>query len=421
MDPDTAAAFQRLREADPSNRRCLECDSPEPQWCALSYGAFVCLHCSGLHRGLGVHLSFVRSSTMDAWQPQQLKLMECGGNAKCKNFFVEYGVWDMPLKERYATKAAAYYRALLRSAAEPSVAAPPPLDRAAAAEPDAGAAASPPYSTLSSIRSLGSRPLDQQQQQQEGSKEEDGLFASLQQQAAAASAAAAAAAATVSSTGGAAIDTALQSVSSFVSGAKEYTTKTIEAAGESGIIEKAKGGFQTGSEWIAQQSKKLSTTFRERVDCAAVEETLHNIQCGNPSAAAAAAAVAAAAAAAGASAGGEGNDSSSPSSSPDGEQQQQQQQQGDEPQRGSSGVLQSMRELTRRSISNVTQVVRSSSSNSNSSGAAEGGSVLDKARESLSSLTAVAAGWLQPAEVPPPACGAPDGEGAADGGGDKFL
>lgn len=27
---------------------------------------------------------------MDAWQPQQLKLMECGGNAKCKNFFIEY-------------------------------------------------------------------------------------------------------------------------------------------------------------------------------------------------------------------------------------------------------------------------------------------------------------------------------------------
>lgn len=41
-------------------------------------------------RSLGVHLSFVRSSTMDAWQPQQLKLMEVGGNTKCKNFFIEY-------------------------------------------------------------------------------------------------------------------------------------------------------------------------------------------------------------------------------------------------------------------------------------------------------------------------------------------
>ncbi|CDJ38247.1 ARF1-directed GTPase-activating protein, putative [Eimeria tenella] len=380
MDPDTAAAFQRLKEADPSNKRCLECDAPEPQWCALSYGAFVCLNCSGLHRGLGVHLSFVRSSTMDAWQPQQLKLMECGGNSKCKNFFVEYGVWDLPFKERYATKAAAYYRALLRSSAEPSVAAPPPLQREEAAQPDAAAAASPPYSSSNSIRSLGSgigNP-QQQQEQQDSEKEEEGFIASLQQQAAAASAAAAAAAATVSSTGGAALGTAFQNVSSFVSGAKEYTAKTIEAAGESGIIEKAKGGLQSGSEWIAQQGKKLSSTFTGGDE----EET---------------------------------SSSASPPSKEHEQEEQQQQQQEPEPQRSSSGVLQSMRDLTRRSLSNVSQVVRSGSNS------AEGNNVLDKARESLSYLTNVATGWLQPAEVPPPECGAADGVETAADSPEKFL
>ncbi|CDJ68559.1 ARF1-directed GTPase-activating protein, putative [Eimeria necatrix] len=363
MDPDTAAAFQRLKEADPSNKRCLECDAPEPQW------------------GLGVHLSFVRSSTMDAWQPQQLKLMECGGNSKCKNFFVEYGVWDLPFKERYATKAAAYYRALLRSAAEPSVAAPPPLQREEAAQPDAAAAASPPYSSSNSIRSLGSgigNP-QQQQEQQDSEKEEEGFIASLQQQAAAASAAAAAAAATVSSTGGAALGTAFQNVSSFVSGAKEYTAKTIEAAGESGIIEKAKGGLQSGSEWIAQQGKKLSSTFTGGDE----EET--------------------------------SSSASPPSKEHEQEEQQQQQQQQPEPQRSSSGVLQSMRDLTRRSLSNVSQVVRSGSNS------AEGNNVLDKARESLSYLTNVATGWLQPAEVPPPECGAADGVQTAADSPEKFL
>lgn len=315
---------------------------------------------------------------MDAWQPQQVKLMQVGGNTKCKNFFVEYGVWDMPLKERYATKAATYYRSLLRSEADPSLPVPARLNPDDGPTPD-DATASPSPSHQSSIRSLGSNLQKQQEQQQQEEQEDDGFMASLQQQAAAASAAAAAAAASVSSTGGAAIDSAFQSVSSFVTGAKEYTAKTIEAAGETNFIEKAKGGFQSGSEWIAQQSKKISSTF------AGGEE----------------------------SEGGSSPASRAPEEAP--EQQDQQ------TQRTSSGVLQSMvsqaKELTSRSFSNVSQAVRSGSSNS-----AEGGvGVFDRAREGLSNLTAAATGWLQPAEIPPPECGAPDTGAFSADTPEKFL
>ncbi|XP_026189967.1 LOW QUALITY PROTEIN: ADP-ribosylation factor GTPase-activating protein AGD7 [Cyclospora cayetanensis] len=406
MDHDTAAAFQRLKEADPSNRRCLECDTPEPQWCALSYGAFVCLNCSSIHRSLGVHLSFVRSSTMDAWQPLQVKMMEVGGNAKCKNFFVEYGVWDMPPKERYATKAAAYYRALLRSAAEPSITAPPlPLKREEAAEPEVTISSSPSYS---SIRSLGSNLLNEQQAQREegqqggDSAQEEGFMATLQQQAVAASAAAAAAAATVSNTGGAAIDSALQSVTSFVSGAREYTAKTFEAAGESNFVEKAKGGLQSGSEWIAQQGKRISSTFSEFfLDFRPTEARLSSFFCRSALAALASSlpidcSIDEHCDAAGSDASADGGcTSSSPRLS---EEQPQEGEEGlQSQQRSGSGVLDSMRDFTRRSLSNVSQVVRSSNS-----GVGEGGGVLEKAREGLSSLTAVATGWLQPAETPSP-------------------
>ena len=40
----------------------------------------MCIRCSGIHRHLGVHISFVRSVNLDSWTEEQVRFMEAWGN-----------------------------------------------------------------------------------------------------------------------------------------------------------------------------------------------------------------------------------------------------------------------------------------------------------------------------------------------------
>jgi Putative GTPase activating protein for Arf len=68
------------------NMTCVDCNERQPRWASLikpapgssdtlGMGAFMCLECSGSHRRLGVHISFVRSVNLDSCTFQIIYVM----------------------------------------------------------------------------------------------------------------------------------------------------------------------------------------------------------------------------------------------------------------------------------------------------------------------------------------------------------
>lgn len=88
----------------------------------------MCLECSGKHRGLGVHISFVRSVTMDSWSEIQIKKMQAGGNERLNSFLAQYGIpKETDIVSKYSSNAATVYRDRIKALAEGRVWSDPPV------------------------------------------------------------------------------------------------------------------------------------------------------------------------------------------------------------------------------------------------------------------------------------------------------
>ena len=71
-----------------ANKVCADCKrNKHPRWASWNIGVFVCIRCSGIHRGMGTHISRVKSVDLDSWTDEQLQNILKWGNARANKYW----------------------------------------------------------------------------------------------------------------------------------------------------------------------------------------------------------------------------------------------------------------------------------------------------------------------------------------------
>ena len=71
-----------------SNKICADCKrNKHPRWASWNLGVFVCIRCSGIHRGMGTHISRIKSVDLDSWTDEQLQSVLRWGNSRANKYW----------------------------------------------------------------------------------------------------------------------------------------------------------------------------------------------------------------------------------------------------------------------------------------------------------------------------------------------
>ena len=104
---------------DPENQQCFDCGKTPAQWASVNNAVYLCINCSGLHRGYGVNISYIRSITLDTWNENQINLMKFGGNKNLRELLELYNIDKNKVDKNilYNSKIMDFYRKYLKKKA----------------------------------------------------------------------------------------------------------------------------------------------------------------------------------------------------------------------------------------------------------------------------------------------------------------
>ncbi|KAI8818158.1 uncharacterized protein EV422DRAFT_192422 [Fimicolochytrium jonesii] len=86
--PQKAADLLERVRSVPGNDTCADCGSDQDvEWASCNLGIIVCITCSGIHRGLGRHVSKVKSLSLDRWDQLEGDILLTLGNKRVNELF----------------------------------------------------------------------------------------------------------------------------------------------------------------------------------------------------------------------------------------------------------------------------------------------------------------------------------------------
>lgn len=111
-------AFEELLK-DTENTFCFDCGKQPAQWASINNSVYLCIDCSGNHRGYGVNISYIRSITLDNLNDNQISTMRCGGNKSLRELLEVYSINHLKVDKTilYNSRLMDFYRKYLRAKA----------------------------------------------------------------------------------------------------------------------------------------------------------------------------------------------------------------------------------------------------------------------------------------------------------------